>query len=109
MRAAADKVFVLEAINLQCLDGNDIVGMLKTASDEEKGFLGDHQAKSFKHRRSQDCISDTGFILEADKYKTLGGSGTLPANNIPGNAHNLVMTRLWKIGRAPDVMQLRPY
>ena len=56
MRTAADEVFVVEAFDVMGFDGDDVVNVLETASDEEEGFLGDDEAEFFEEVRINDGV-----------------------------------------------------
>ena len=58
---------------------------LQDSLDQEKIFLGNHQAAPFKKLRVNNHVGDTGFILEADENNALCRSRPLTANRQPGN------------------------
>ena len=56
-------------------------GVLDFAVDGEEQFLGNGEAPLFEELRGNDGIGDAGFIFEADEDKSLGGAGSLAAND----------------------------
>lgn len=56
--------------------------------------------------RRDNCVRDAGLILEADEYESFRRAGTLAANDIARDAHNLVMARVTQIGGAKNITEL---
>jgi len=105
MRAAADEVFVVEAFDVVGFDGDDIVNVLETAGDEEERFLGDDETEFLEEVRVDDGIGDAGFVFKADEDEAFGGAGTLAANDVAGDADELVVAGVREIGGAENVFQ----
>lgn len=71
--------------NARGFDGNDVVLILQQAFDAEEFFAIDDEAVFFVEIRADDDVGDAGFVLEAQKDKTLGGAGTLAGNHATGH------------------------
>src|SRR5687767_3877035 len=97
VRGAGDEVLVMEAFNVVSFDGDDVVEMLEAAGDEQERFLGNDEAEFLEELRVDDGIRNPGFIFEADEHKAFGRTGTLAADDVAGDSHDLVVPRLREI------------
>src|SRR5690606_32797458 len=63
--------------------------------NDEETFRGDEQPLTLEEPWFHDRIGDAGLVFQADEDDSLGGTGTLTADDIPGNAHE---TAIWCLG-----------
>jgi hypothetical protein len=66
-------------------DGDDIVLILQLALDEQELLVDDDHMVSREELRRDDGIGDAGFVLEAQKNKTLRGPRALAGDHGAGN------------------------
>ena len=107
MRGAANQLAEAQRFDPSGFDGDDPIGMLHAAFDEQEGLLGDDQSPSFEEERRDNGIGDACFIFKTDEDKAIGCARSLPANHIACHADELPIARPWKIRRSPDVTELR--
>ena len=67
MRCGGFEREVGQPLDLFCPDMDGAGTRLQDALHQEKAFLGNHQASSFKKLRINDYVGDTGFVFEADE------------------------------------------
>jgi hypothetical protein len=103
MRTAADEVFVVEAFDVVGFDGDDVVNVLEAAGDEEERFLGDDEAEFLEEVRVDDGVGDGGLVFKADEDEAFGSAGALAANDVAGDANDLVVAGVREVGGAENV------
>jgi len=89
-------------------DRNNVVLILQNSFDGEESLTGQQQAILMKQIRTDNGVCDSGFIFQAQKYKSLGGAGTLAGNNAASDAETLARGQIAQFAGAPNAHGTEP-
>ena len=62
-------------------DGDHVVLILQNALDHEEAFGDQQEAVLVQQIGMDDCISNPGFVFEAEEEEAFGGAGTLAGDD----------------------------
>lgn len=88
-------------------DGDDIVLILQLALDEQELLVDDDHMVSREELRRDDGIGDAGFVLEAQKNKTLRGARALTGDHRSGNADMSPVRELGQLDGGANALALQ--
>src|SRR5487761_64678 len=90
-------------------DGNDVVLILQAPFNQQKLVMDDNCMILLEKLRRDDCIGDACFVFEAEKHKTLRGSGPLARNDGSGEADVRAVRKMFELdsGANPAPLQIR--
>ncbi len=81
----------LKRLDAPRFNGNHTVLVLQRSPDQQKRMMYNNGMVAFEQLRRDNNIRDTGFVLEAQKNKTLSGARTLPNDHRSHDTHALAV------------------
>src|SRR5579883_2098243 len=84
------------------LDRNRALLVLQYSLDNHIGSSNQSFAEFVEFFRLHNRIGDSGLVLDAQKYESVGRAGALAADDESGDLHDLIWTRAMQIGRGAN-------
>ena len=79
---------VIESFDAPGFHMDYVIDDLQFAFDDQKCILSKHETLRFEEFGGDDGVADAGFVFEADKNNSAGGSRPLSANDVSGDAND---------------------